>query len=94
MPTRWNMDRWFQNEDGTYTRERRGMVVEENGAKAEVEVVEPEVEAVEEEYVEGYDATPAAEELAGELGIDLATVEGTGVEGRITKADVEEAASK
>lgn len=38
------------------------------------------------------DATPAAAELAEEEGVDLEDVEGTGKEGRITKADVEAAA--
>jgi pyruvate/2-oxoglutarate dehydrogenase complex dihydrolipoamide acyltransferase (E2) component len=36
------------------------------------------------------DATPAAEEAAAEREIDLADVEGTGKDGRVTKADVEE----
>jgi pyruvate/2-oxoglutarate dehydrogenase complex dihydrolipoamide acyltransferase (E2) component len=37
------------------------------------------------------DATPAAVELAPEHGVDLAEVEGTGAEGRVTKPDVEQA---
>lgn len=37
------------------------------------------------------DATPAAVELAKEKGIDLASVTGTGADGRITKSDVENA---
>jgi large subunit ribosomal protein L21 len=37
------------------------------------------------------DATPAAAELAEAEGIDLATLEGTGKEGRILKSDVEAA---
>jgi pyruvate/2-oxoglutarate dehydrogenase complex dihydrolipoamide acyltransferase (E2) component len=36
------------------------------------------------------DATAAAEELAAEEGVDLSEVEGSGVEGRVTKPDVEE----
>jgi len=48
------------------------------------------------EYSDGYDpnevdATDAAKELAEELGIDLASVEGTGKDGRVTKEDVEKA---
>lgn len=37
------------------------------------------------------DATDAAIDLAGENGIDLNTVRGTGAEGRITKSDVQAA---
>ncbi len=36
-------------------------------------------------------ATPVAERLAADRGVDLAGVEGTGVSGRITRADVERA---
>jgi len=49
----------------------------------------PAEEAAEEEI----DATPAAEALAAEEGIDLADVEGSGEEGRILKSDVEAAAA-
>ena len=38
-------------------------------------------------------ASPAARKLAGELGVDLATVKGTGPRGRITREDVEQAAA-
>ena len=38
-------------------------------------------------------ASPAARKLAGELGIDLAAVNGTGPRGRITREDVEQAAA-
>lgn len=38
------------------------------------------------------EATPAAEEAAAEHGVDLGEVEGSGVEGRVLKSDVEEAA--
>ena len=38
-------------------------------------------------------ASPAARKRAGELGIDLATIAGTGPRGRITRADVERAAT-
>jgi pyruvate/2-oxoglutarate dehydrogenase complex dihydrolipoamide acyltransferase (E2) component len=37
-------------------------------------------------------ATEAAERKAGELGVDLSTVEGTGKGGRITVDDVQKAA--
>ncbi len=46
-----------------------------------------------EHYYEDLETTGAAAELASELGVDLSTVEGTGKGGRITKADVEAAAS-
>ena len=39
------------------------------------------------------DATQGALEAAEELGVDLAEIEGTGAHGRITKSDVEAAAS-
>jgi pimeloyl-ACP methyl ester carboxylesterase len=39
-------------------------------------------------------ASPAARKLAGELGIDLATVDATGPNGRITSDDVERAAAE
>jgi len=38
-------------------------------------------------------ATQTALEAAEELGVDISTVTGTGKDGRVTKADVEEAAS-
>ncbi len=44
-------------------------------------------------YYEDLETTGAAAQLANELGVDLSTVEGTGKGGRITKADVEKAAS-
>ena len=37
-------------------------------------------------------ASPAAKQLAQELGVDLSTVTGTGPEGRITREDIEQAA--
>lgn len=37
-------------------------------------------------------ATAAAQERAGELGVDVSTVEGSGKAGKVTKADVEKAA--
>jgi pyruvate/2-oxoglutarate dehydrogenase complex dihydrolipoamide acyltransferase (E2) component len=46
-----------------------------------------------ERYYEDIETTGAAAELANELGVDLSTVTGTGKDGRITKGDVEKAAS-
>jgi pyruvate/2-oxoglutarate dehydrogenase complex dihydrolipoamide acyltransferase (E2) component len=39
------------------------------------------------------DATEGALEAAAELGVDINAIEGSGKEGRVTKADVEAAAS-
>jgi hypothetical protein len=44
----------------------------------------------EQRRAERYDATPAALRLADELGVDLAEIEGSGTEGRITAKDVRE----
>lgn len=41
---------------------------------------------------EDLEVTPAAQQLAEEQGVDLPAVEGSGAEGRVTKADVEQAA--
>jgi pyruvate/2-oxoglutarate dehydrogenase complex dihydrolipoamide acyltransferase (E2) component len=45
----------------------------------------------EQKRAEKYGATEAAVRMAGELGIDLADIEGSGSEGRITIKDVREA---
>jgi large subunit ribosomal protein L21 len=66
-------------------------------AKAEKPVeaeAEKPVEAKAEKPVEAkaeIEATDSARELAAEAGIDLATIEGTGKEGRILKSDVQKA---
>lgn len=55
--------------------------------------VEAEVEAHEQAEAESeVNATDAAIALADELGIEIATISGTGADGRVTKADVENAA--
>lgn len=61
---------------------------------AEPEAPEPEAakpEAAEPEAAADVDITDAARELAEEHGLDLSTVEGTGVDGRILKGDVQKA---
>jgi pyruvate/2-oxoglutarate dehydrogenase complex dihydrolipoamide acyltransferase (E2) component len=49
---------------------------------------EADLEAARTQALEDVEATPAAEEKAEELGVDLADVEGTGQGGRITVSDV------
>lgn len=58
---------------------------------AEGRVLVEDVEEVAEEEGKIH-ATEAAERKAKELGVDLATVEGTGQNGRITVGDVQKAA--
>ena len=58
-------------------------------AAADAPAEAPEAEASDE-----VDATPAAEAKAEELGVDLASVEGSGADGRVTVADVEDAADE
>ena len=61
-------------------------------AEAPVEVVAEETPVVVETGpVAEFDITDAARDLAEEAGLDLATVEGTGKEGRILKSDVQKA---
>ncbi len=50
-----------------------------------------EAAVVETPVVEEFDITDSARALAEEAGIDLATIEGTGKEGRILKSDVQKA---
>jgi pyruvate/2-oxoglutarate dehydrogenase complex dihydrolipoamide acyltransferase (E2) component len=81
MPNRVDMDRWIQNEDGSYTRQIRGTghpnssLGSDNG-----------------DYGDDVKITKAAQERADELGLDVSTIQGSGVDGRITIGDVEAAA--
>jgi Pyruvate/2-oxoglutarate dehydrogenase complex, dihydrolipoamide acyltransferase (E2) component, and related enzymes len=86
MPGR-DLDRWQETEAGVWERKLgEGEVVVEDAPAEEA--------AAEEAYTEGgINATDGAIEAATELGIDIATVAGTGLNGRVTKADVEEAHS-
>lgn len=82
-------DYWIQSLLDEGAIERMGFpepVVVENAPAVEVEDV-PAIEVVEMDAVE---ATAAAEALAEELDIDLADVQGTGLDDRITKGDVQE----
>jgi pyruvate/2-oxoglutarate dehydrogenase complex dihydrolipoamide acyltransferase (E2) component len=57
-------------------------------------VAEPEVDP----FVEGHkvevEATPAAAELAAEVGVPIEQIEGTGKDGKVVKADVEAAVAE
>lgn len=87
-------DYWIQSllEEGAI--ERMGfpesVVVEDAPA---MEIAAEEVPAIEVVETDAVEATAAAEALAEELGIDLADVQGTGLDDRITKGDVEDFAS-
>lgn len=59
------------------------------GALVPVEEEEPPYEEMVDELVNEVNATPAAIELAEEMGVDLSEVEGTGKDGSILKGDVE-----
>ena len=60
-------------------------------AVVEAEAVAEETPVVEATSAPEFDITDSARELAEEAGIDLATIEGTGKEGRILKSDVQKA---
>ena len=63
--------------------------VEEESRKEKVESRKEEVESKKaEETVSRVKASPRAKKLAGELGVDLATISGTGPGGKITEQDV------
>jgi large subunit ribosomal protein L21 len=69
-------------------------VVEAAEEAAAEKVVEEVVETASEEAADDsadYDITPAARDYAAENGIDLATVEGSGKDGRILKSDIDKA---
>src|SRR5436190_14829571 len=95
---------WESPEDGTLTEiyvEEGGKVNvgdriafigregEEAPKEAETERPAPKAEKPEEARVK---ASPVARRIAAELGVDLASVKGTGPEGRVTETDVRAAA--
>ncbi len=82
MPRTYDDRRWTLNPDGSFSRK---VSVEEQLA------AEPEPEN--ENYYKDIQTTGAAADLAAELGVDLSEVEGTGLHGKITKADVQKASA-
>ena len=65
---------------------------EEESRKEKVESRKEEVESKKpEETVSRVKASPRAKKLAGELGVDLATISGTGPGGKITEQDIKNA---
>lgn len=66
----------------------------DNAAQAEAHAAEVAADAEAEAALTEVEATPAAISAAEEAGVDIATVEGTGAEGKVTKADVVEAAAQ
>jgi len=79
MGRRYDDRRWTQNPDGSFSRIAQPAPQWAEPAKSDT-------------YYEDITTTGAAAKLAEELGVDLSTVEGTGKNGKITKADVEAAA--
>ena len=74
--------------------ESEDMAAEEVTAEVEdaaVEGVEEVEEAASDDADDDLDITPAARDLAAEHGIDLATIEGSGKDGRILKSDIDKA---
>jgi pyruvate dehydrogenase E2 component (dihydrolipoamide acetyltransferase) len=72
-------------EEGTVTEAEKGDSGTVVGTLSDNEVVE---------VIRPVQATPAVRALAKQMGIDLASVKGTGPGGRVTKEDVETAATK
>ena len=80
MPRTYDDRRWTLNPDGSFSRK--------------ITVEEPVAEEPNETYYKDIQTTGAAADLAQKLGVDLSEVEGTGLHGKITKADVQKAAGK
>jgi pyruvate/2-oxoglutarate dehydrogenase complex dihydrolipoamide acyltransferase (E2) component len=62
-----------------------------DGAAAQPGADEATVRALREAYLADVEATPAARQEAASTGVDLTSVEGSGKDGRVTKADVDDA---
>lgn len=80
--------RYSEESSGPSTRR-----AQQGGVQVPAQAEEPVVEEHGPHYYEDIETTGAAAELADELGVDLSDIEGTGKGGRITKADVQKAAS-
>ncbi len=77
--------RWIKNEDGSFSRKP---------PQEPDQQPEPvSIQAPNENYFKDIQTTGAAADLAAELGVDLSEVEGTGLHGKITKADVQKASA-
>lgn len=84
-PRTYDDRRWTQNPDGSFSRK---ITVEEPPPEGQEQIpAEPN-----ENYYKDISTTGAAADLAAELGVDLSEVTGTGLHGKITKADVQAAA--
>ena len=79
--------RWIKNEDGSFSR----IPPQVPDQQPEAISIAPAQEE-NENYFKDIQTTGAAADLAAELGVDLSEVEGTGLHGKITKADVQKAA--
>lgn len=84
---RADKNRWTYLGDGTRVRK-----VREPSEASEAVVHHTGKTAEEAEKQLAASVTPAAKALAEELGIDPSTIQGTGVGGKVTKTDVEDAA--
>ena len=87
MPRTYDDRRWTLNPDGSFSRK---ITVEE---PISTETPQEATDVENETYFKDITTTGAAADLAAELGIDLSEIEGTGLHGKITKADVQKAAA-
>jgi pyruvate/2-oxoglutarate dehydrogenase complex dihydrolipoamide acyltransferase (E2) component len=85
-----DLTRWQQHEDGSWTRLLPDEYTGNTTPQAKTHT-QPETEAPADELAP-VQATAGAITLAQQLGLDLRTIEGTGTGGKVTKADVQNAA--
>ncbi len=81
--------RWIKNPDGSFSR-IPPQVPDQEPQSILVTTPQP---VEDENYYKDITTTGAAADLAAELGIDLSTITGTGLHGKITKADVQKVAA-